>query len=188
MVMNVNFFTTHPFTVTVHKKDYSLSKFQKVVVILSGIAGLALLRIGAIFGVGAVFTFYGASYLLRNHVFKQLSEKNSLGDADNVLKHTNTNVQSIQTTNSGLNNEKILEQLKKNIFNVTEEIKSIDELNSIEYFSVFYSGSRSLRTPKQTLDRAGSPGHQAVALCVLEWPVVLRFRDQGHSCSSSGVG
>lgn len=66
--MKINFFTTQPFTVNVQGKKHSLSKFQKTIIIISGIVGLALL------GIGAVFTFYGASYLLRKHAFKRISE------------------------------------------------------------------------------------------------------------------
>lgn len=113
----------------VQGKSYSLTKGEKILIVIAGIAGLALL------GIGSIFTFYGASYLLRKRTFENVNQTE--------LKPTDSQIQnqSSQNLNSPLTGRKILNQLKKSILDITEELKPIDELQSIEYFAVFHSGS-----------------------------------------------
>jgi hypothetical protein len=155
--MKINFFTAQPFTVTIKGKDFSLSKYQKTLVIISGIAGLVLL------GIGAIFTFYGASFLLRKRVFKQISEKNSL-EFDNLKPG---NAKRPVSQNTGLDNEKVL-KMKNNFFDVLEELKPINDVESLEYFGVLRLGSTSLEVPKKAIEASDKKEVKKTLDCILD--------------------
>ena len=104
--MEISFFTTEPFTVEVDGTSHSLTQCEKILIVIAGVAGLAL------FLVGSIFTFYGTSYLLRKQKVESLKQ-----------------IQPIQPS-------EILNQFKKIILDTIEELHPIDDLQFIECLSI----------------------------------------------------
>jgi hypothetical protein len=113
--MEISLFTTQPFTVEVNEKRHSLSNCEKTLIVIAGIAGLAL------FMIGAVFTFYGASYLLRKQAYQRFNPTPSPQNPPL------------------LNNQEILKLFKKEILDTVEQLKPTQELQCFENFSISHS-------------------------------------------------
>ena len=148
--MEISFFTTQPFSVEVNGTTHSLSKCEKTLIIIAGIAGLAL------FIIGAVFTFYGASYLLRKQAYERLNQTQNPAVLNN--QEILDTVEELKPP--VLNNQEILNLFKKQILDTVEELKPIDELQSFESFIIshrsYTSFPKMVALSDQTLrDRLG---------------------------------
>ena len=121
--MGISFFTKTPFSVTLNEKIYELSNKQKTLIVIAAIVGLAL------FLVGAVFTFYSASYLLRKYKFEQIVAERQ-------------NRESTLTQNGGaarISSTSHTEIIKRTIDDLNR-LKNIDDLESIDF--TLYYGSK----------------------------------------------
>lgn len=152
--MEVKFFTMQPFTINVSGTMHSLSNRQKAIIIIAGIAGLALL------GIGAIFTFYGASYLLRKHLFQKISKKEL---STSQLPHHNS------TSNT---KEPFLEKMKTSIPSIVEELKPIDKLKSIQFSIAFQSNTKTLQLPEKTISSQPSKNLQDMLILAIEESII----------------
>lgn len=80
--MDIHFFTSSPFKVNLpNEKPISLNKKEKALVAIATIVGFPFA------GVGAVFAFFGASYLLRKHKFESHFSKQNLSIPSSTKTH-----------------------------------------------------------------------------------------------------
>lgn len=153
--MDVKFFTMQPFTVNVLGMMPSLTKRQEAAITISRIAKFAFL------GIGALFTLYGAFYLLRRHFFRNLINNNSL--------------QTPQLSNSTFtfeDRETLFEKMPENILNIVKELKSIDELKSIQFCIIFCSSGKTLQLPTKNISSESSEDLRKMFILAIEESVV----------------